>query len=66
MRYVTCNNRKYRWPDKPVVVICLDGSEPGCDDSQFYKPQQYFDCDWNTAGRSWHIRQLFLRPRVRC
>ena len=29
MRYVTCNNRKYRWPDRPVVVICLDGSEPG-------------------------------------
>jgi phosphonoacetate hydrolase len=29
MRYVTCNNRQYRWPDRPVVVICLDGSEPG-------------------------------------
>ena len=29
MRYVTCNNRQYRWPDRPVVVVCLDGSEPG-------------------------------------
>ena len=29
MRYVTCNNRMYRWPNRPVVVICLDGSEPG-------------------------------------
>lgn len=26
---VTANGRVYRQPDKPVVVICLDGSEPG-------------------------------------
>lgn len=26
---VTCNGRVYRFPSKPTVVICLDGSEPG-------------------------------------
>lgn len=26
---VTANGRTYKKPDKPVVVICLDGSEPG-------------------------------------
>lgn len=26
---VTCNGRSYRFPSKPTVVICLDGSEPG-------------------------------------
>ncbi|HVY42340.1 MAG TPA: phosphonoacetate hydrolase [Hyphomicrobiaceae bacterium] len=26
---VTCNGRAYRYPSKPTVVICLDGSEPG-------------------------------------
>ncbi|MGN6581900.1 MAG: phosphonoacetate hydrolase [Bordetella sp.] len=25
---LTVNDRTYRFPDKPVVVICLDGSEP--------------------------------------
>ncbi len=27
-RTVTVNNRSYRWPDRPVVVVCVDGSEP--------------------------------------
>ena len=26
---ITCNGRDYRWPVKPTVVICIDGSEPG-------------------------------------
>lgn len=26
---VTCNGRNYRFPDKPTVVVCIDGSEPG-------------------------------------
>lgn len=26
---VTCNERTYRFPKAPTVVICLDGSEPG-------------------------------------
>jgi len=25
---VSVNGRDYRWPDKPVVVVCIDGSEP--------------------------------------
>jgi len=25
---VSINGRDYRWPDKPVVVVCIDGSEP--------------------------------------
>jgi len=25
---ITVNGRDYRWPDKPVVVVCIDGSEP--------------------------------------
>jgi len=28
-RSVTSNGRQYRWPRQPVVVVCLDGSEPG-------------------------------------
>ncbi len=27
-RTVSVNGRDYRWPDKPVVVVCIDGSEP--------------------------------------
>ncbi len=29
MPEVTCNGRSYRFPSRPTVVICLDGSEPG-------------------------------------
>ncbi len=25
---VTVNGREYAWPEKPVVVVCIDGSEP--------------------------------------
>lgn len=25
---VSINGRDYRWPDKPCVVVCIDGSEP--------------------------------------
>ncbi len=25
---ISVNGRDYRWPDKPVVVVCIDGSEP--------------------------------------
>ncbi len=25
---VTVNGRQYRWPEHPVVVLCIDGSEP--------------------------------------
>ncbi|MCH7863996.1 MAG: alkaline phosphatase family protein [Proteobacteria bacterium] len=25
---VTVNGRDYAWPDRPVVVVCIDGSEP--------------------------------------
>lgn len=27
-REISVNNRTYRWPDQPVVVVCIDGSEP--------------------------------------
>jgi len=27
-RIITVNDRDYRWPDAPTVVICCDGSEP--------------------------------------
>ena len=26
---VQVNGRSYNWPDRPVVVLCIDGSEPG-------------------------------------
>ena len=25
---ISVNGRDYRWPDRPVVVVCIDGSEP--------------------------------------
>jgi phosphonoacetate hydrolase len=25
---VTVNGKRYRWPDQPLVVVCVDGSEP--------------------------------------
>lgn len=28
-RVVTANGRDYRWPVRPTVVVCIDGSEPG-------------------------------------
>ncbi len=27
-RSVTVNGRTYRWPDRPLVVVCVDGCEP--------------------------------------
>ena len=29
MANVTVNGRTYRQPTRPVVVVCIDGSEPG-------------------------------------
>ena len=29
MRSVTVNGRRYAWPERPLVVVCIDGSEPG-------------------------------------
>jgi phosphonoacetate hydrolase len=26
---IEVNGRSYRWPDRPLVVVCIDGSEPG-------------------------------------
>jgi phosphonoacetate hydrolase len=26
---VTVNGRRYAWPERPLVVVCIDGSEPG-------------------------------------
>ena len=25
---VSVNGRNYRWPERPLVVVCIDGSEP--------------------------------------
>ncbi len=25
---ITVNNIQYKWPEKPVVIVCIDGSEP--------------------------------------
>ena len=25
---IEVNGRRYRWPDRPLVVVCIDGSEP--------------------------------------
>lgn len=25
---ITVNDRRYRWPDRPLVVLCIDGCEP--------------------------------------
>ena len=27
---LTINGRDYAWPDQPLVVVCVDGSEPAC------------------------------------
>ena len=27
-RTLTVNGRQYAWPDRPLVVVCIDGSEP--------------------------------------
>ena len=27
-RIIKVNDRAYRWPDAPVVIVCIDGSEP--------------------------------------
>ncbi len=26
--FITVNERRYAWPDRPLVVVCVDGSEP--------------------------------------
>lgn len=30
-RMVEVNGREYAWPERPLVVVCMDGSEPGYD-----------------------------------
>lgn len=25
---IKVNGRSYKWPDRPVVAVCIDGSEP--------------------------------------
>jgi phosphonoacetate hydrolase len=30
---ISVNDRRYRWPAQPLVVVCIDGSEPGYPDS---------------------------------
>ena len=30
---IQSNGRRYRWPDRPLVVLCIDGSEPGYEGS---------------------------------
>ncbi|NIR39139.1 MAG: phosphonoacetate hydrolase, partial [Actinobacteria bacterium] len=32
-RVVEANGRRYAWPDRPLVVVCIDGSEPGYEGS---------------------------------
>ena len=32
-RAIEVNERRYRWPERPLVVVCIDGSEPGYDQS---------------------------------
>src|SRR5919205_1163810 len=27
-KYVAVNGRGYRWPERPLVVVCVDGCEP--------------------------------------
>ena len=27
-KFVTVNGRAYRWPERPLVVVCVDGCEP--------------------------------------
>src|SRR5690242_4011378 len=29
MKQITVNGRTYAWPAQPLVVVCVDGSEPG-------------------------------------
>ena len=30
---IEVNGRSYKWPDRPLVVVCIDGSEPDYDES---------------------------------
>ncbi|MDP7524706.1 MAG: alkaline phosphatase family protein, partial [Arenicellales bacterium] len=32
-KVVSVNGRNYAWPQNPLVVVCIDGSEPGGDGS---------------------------------
>lgn len=39
---VKVNGVKYRWPTKPVAVVCIDGGDPAYL-QQFLKDDQIFD-----------------------
>ena len=36
---ISVNGKSYKWPSKPAIIICLDGSEPG--------PKGYIDYNKN-------------------
>ena len=33
MKAIEVNGRRYAWPTAPLVVVCIDGSEPNYDGS---------------------------------
>jgi len=50
---LTVNNREYRWPDRPLVVVCIDGSEPdyaGSDGGGYIERAIAADCMPFTAA----------------
>jgi phosphonoacetate hydrolase len=34
-REIEVNGRRYAWPNQPLVVVCIDGSEPNYDDGPY-------------------------------
>ncbi|MEX2201582.1 MAG: phosphonoacetate hydrolase [Dongiaceae bacterium] len=44
---LTVNGRRYRWPSAPVVVVCIDGSEP-----------DYMKAAMETGAMPWLVRAL--------
>ena len=34
-REIEVNGRRYAWPSQPLVVVCIDGSEPDYDDDPY-------------------------------
>ena len=50
LQSVHVNGRQYRWPDRPLVVVCIDGSEPSYPGDDHHHDGGYIERAIN-AGR---------------
>ena len=55
---VSVNGRRYAWPDRPLVVVCIDGSEPGDPDHPDHGAGGYLEQATRAGVMPWFERAM--------